>query len=235
MEGVVISVLEQTHDHLELVISDNASTDDTEAVCRALARADSRVVYRRQRDDLGLLANFRFVLSESHGEFFRWIGDDDSLHPEYSARCVAVLEQHPDALLTTTRIAYADPDGVTQSDSTYDGVAMASADPVDRLDSMLGYLNQSYLLVDPLYAMLRRDGVLDIARRNMLREDQLYSTKLALAGPWAHVPELLANRHIRPIPAAGPGASAPSARLAGPRHELTAVLRNPARGRSIRS
>jgi hypothetical protein len=32
----------------------------------------------------------------------------------------------------------------------------------------------------------------------MLREDQLYSTKLALAGPWAHVPELLANRHIRP-------------------------------------
>jgi hypothetical protein len=86
---------------------------------------------------------------------------------------------------------------VTETDCSYDGIAMSSADPVDRLDAMLRYLNESYLLVDPLYAMMRRARMLGIVRRNMLREDQLYSAKLALAGPWAHVPELLANRHIR--------------------------------------
>jgi glycosyltransferase involved in cell wall biosynthesis len=197
VEGVVASVLAQTHDHLELIISDNASSDGTESVCRALAATDSRVIYHRQSDDIGLLANFRFVLSESRGEFFRWIGDDDTLHADYAATCIAMLRQNPDAVLTTTQISYTDPDGVTETDCSYDGIAMSSADPVDRLDAMLRYLNESYLLVDPLYAMMRRARMLGIVRRNMLREDQLYSAKLALAGPWAHVPELLANRHIR--------------------------------------
>ena len=58
LEEVVWSVLAQEHDHLELVICDNASTDDTEEVSRALAKADSRIVYHRHPENVGLLNNF---------------------------------------------------------------------------------------------------------------------------------------------------------------------------------
>jgi hypothetical protein len=59
---------------------------------------------------------------------------------------------------------------------------------------MLRLLNASHLLIDPLYGMVRRETVAAIPRRNMLREDEVFATKLALAGPWRHVPEVLAHR-----------------------------------------
>ena len=49
-------------------------------------------------------------------------------------------------------------------------------------------------LIDPLYGMARRAPVAAIPRRNMLREDEVFATKLALAGPWGHVPDVLARR-----------------------------------------
>ena len=79
----------------------------------------------------------------------------------------------------------------------YDPAPLASADPVVRLGAMLALLNRSYLLVDPLYGLVRRSRVAAIPRRNMLREDQVFATKLALAGPWGHVAEILAHRHTR--------------------------------------
>ena len=59
--------------------------------------------------------------------------------------------------MVTTRIAYTSPDGVTSSDHSYDGARMASLDPVERLTEMMRLLNESYLLIDPLYALVRRE------------------------------------------------------------------------------
>ena len=79
----------------------------------------------------------------------------------------------------------------------YDETALGSDDPVERFIEMLRLLNESYLLIDPLYGMMRREPVAAIPRRNMLREDEVFATKLALAGPWRHVPEVLARRNWR--------------------------------------
>jgi hypothetical protein len=51
------------------------------------------------------------------------------------------------------------------------------------------------VLLDPLYGTFRRDAVVEIPRRNMLREDEVFATKLALAGPWAHLNEVLSHRY----------------------------------------
>ena len=53
VEGVARRVLDQDYHNVELLISDNASTDGTEDVCRELARADSRVRYHRQPHNIG--------------------------------------------------------------------------------------------------------------------------------------------------------------------------------------
>jgi glycosyltransferase involved in cell wall biosynthesis len=190
---VVRSVLAQDHQNVELVISDNASTDDTEDVCRALAKEDPRIAYHRQAENIGLLNNFMAVIALASGTHFRWIGDDDRLEPAFVSRCLAEFAADPRLILVTTGLDYAGPDGVSQS-AVYDGTALRSDDPVDRFEEMLRLLNESHLLIDPLYGMVRRAPVAAIRRRNMLREDEVFATKLALAGPWGHVPEVLARR-----------------------------------------
>jgi glycosyltransferase involved in cell wall biosynthesis len=190
---VVSSVLSQDYEHLELVISDNASTDNTEAVCRELAAGDSRIVYRRQRRNVGILENFVRTITLARGELFRWIGDDDRLEPAFASECVRRFADDPRLVLVTTGIDYTGPDGVVSS-ASYPGTALGSDDPATRFIEMLRLLNESYLLLDPLYAMLRREPVAAIPRRNMLHEDEVFAAKLALVGPWGHVPTVLAHR-----------------------------------------
>jgi glycosyltransferase involved in cell wall biosynthesis len=193
LTGVVRSVLAQSHARVQLVISDNASTDSTEEVCRDLAASDDRIAYHRQPENIGLLNNFIEVMRRAEGDLFRWIGDDDRLEPDCVSRLLAAFADDPRLILVTSQIRYTGPDGRSET-SPYDGTALGSDDPVERLTEMLRLLNESHLLIDPLYGMVRRAPVADIPRRNMLREDEVFAAKLALAGPWGHVPAVLAHR-----------------------------------------
>jgi cellulose synthase/poly-beta-1,6-N-acetylglucosamine synthase-like glycosyltransferase len=193
LEPAVRSALAQDYPNLELVISDNASTDGTEELCRELARADSRIAYHRQAENIGLLNNFMATMRLARGTFLRWIGDDDWLAPSYVSRCVEVFAGDERLILVTTQLNYRGAGGVMET-AAYDGTALLSDDPVERFTEWLRLLNQSYLVLDPLSAMVRRAAVLPVPRRNMLREDQIFAAKMALIGPWGHVPAVLGQR-----------------------------------------
>jgi glycosyltransferase involved in cell wall biosynthesis len=190
---VVGSVLAQDHAELELVICDNASTDDTEDVCRELAAKDHRISYHRQAENVGILNNFRTAMRVATGTYFRWIGDDDRLEPACLSTLWRPFETDPRLILVTGQIAYETTAGALQT-AAYEGSGLGSDDPVDRFVEMLRLLNESHLQIDPLYGLMRRDVVAALPRRNMLREDEVFATKLALAGPWAHVNQVLAYR-----------------------------------------
>jgi hypothetical protein len=144
--------------------------------------------------NIGLLNNFVSALKLATGDFFRWVGDDDWLAPTCVSRSLDVFEADSRLLLVTTQVEYLEPDGHAQS-ALYQGTALGSDDPITRFCEMLRLLNESRLMLDIVYGLFRREAILNIERRNMLREDQVYATKLALAGPWGHVPEVLARRY----------------------------------------
>lgn len=194
LESVAKSVLAQDHERLELVISDNASTDGTEEIARGLVAADRRVIYHRHGENVGLLNNFVHAMRLARGRYIRWIGDDDWIAPNYVTRCLGEFAADNRLVLVTTRMAYTSDDGVTRHGSRQSGV-LCSDDPVERFTEVVRLLTEGYLNIDPLYALIKRDAILGIDRRNMLREDEVFATKLALAGPWGHVPEVLAHRH----------------------------------------
>src|SRR5262245_33185402 len=77
LRRVLESVIGQTYTNFKLVISDNASTDGTEALCRELSRKDERVIYIRQVENIGAEKNFDFVLSKADSEYFMWNAADD--------------------------------------------------------------------------------------------------------------------------------------------------------------
>jgi len=190
---VVESVLAQTCTDLELVISDNASTDGTEDLCRRFAAVDPRVVYRRHPANVGLLNNFVSAAETATGTYLRWIGDDDWLEPEFVARVLAAFGEDPRRVLVTTELVYRDEAGVETLDAGYDPSAMASPDPVHRLGAVLRMLTNDVPVVDPVYGTIRRD-LATIPRKNMMREDQVFAARLALGGPWGHVAAPLAGR-----------------------------------------
>lgn len=189
-------MLAQDHPRLELIISDNASTDGTDVLCQRLARADRRIVYFRQPANIGLFNNFLFCIQKASGAFFRWIGDDDWLAPSYVSRCLDALLSDDALILVTTQIEYARPDG-TIFTPTCSTEPFRARDPLVRFAELTNCLANT-LPVDPLYSLLKRDIVTSISRRNTIREDEVFACKLALAGPWGHLHETLARRSVHP-------------------------------------
>jgi hypothetical protein len=95
----VESVLGQTHRNIELVISDNASDDRTETLCRALSASDERIRYLRSSVNRGPTANFNTLFGEMGGEYVMVLSDDDWLDRTYIATCLAELRTRPDHVL----------------------------------------------------------------------------------------------------------------------------------------
>lgn len=94
-------LLAQTFGDFEIFISDNASTDQTEAICKAYAARDSRIRYFRQPKNLGAEGNFRFVLDEARAPYFMWSATDDTRSPEYLEENVSFLDTHPTYVAST--------------------------------------------------------------------------------------------------------------------------------------
>lgn len=122
------SLLVQSLGDFELLIADNASTDNTPEICARLAEADKRVRVIRRNVNIGAPRNWNALVSEARGEFFKWATASDWCAPELLERCVNVLESDPTAVLAYAGTMLVDEDG--HSVGVYDGdlqVTMPSA------------------------------------------------------------------------------------------------------------
>lgn len=90
------SLLRQTFTDFELIISDNASTDGTEGICRHYVAKDSRIRYCRQSQNKGGSWNFNFVLHEAQCDYFMWAACDDSWDKNFIKDCVNFMDNHTD-------------------------------------------------------------------------------------------------------------------------------------------
>ena len=109
LERSIASVLRQTYRHFSLVVSDNASNDDTAAVVASFR--DPRLVYRPLQRNIDRAANTNRLIQLAETEFMVLLGDDDQLHPEHLLRTVDVLKRWPTVGVAHTGCVIADVDG----------------------------------------------------------------------------------------------------------------------------
>lgn len=108
LRAALDSLLAQDYANIELIISDNASTDDTEAICEEYAARDTRIRYHRQLQNQGAIWNFNRAFELSSGPYFMWAAYDDMRAPSYVRRCVEALEATPKAAVCCTQVQFID-------------------------------------------------------------------------------------------------------------------------------
>lgn len=192
LEAAVESVLAQSFGDLELIISDNASTDGTEAIGRALAARDPRVTYQRNAENVGLSANHNLLVPLARGRLFKWANADDVLRPGYLERCVAAIDADPSVVLAYPRTAFVDGDGAPL-DITDTRWHLVSDDPSERLLFAIlasHYNNASNGVIRT--AALRRTRLLP----RYAGGDYRLMAELSVLGKFVEIPELLFVRRI---------------------------------------
>jgi len=93
LQAALASACAQTYPNLEIIVLDDASSDNTPAVVRAFQQQDDRIVYVRNHRNRGLVANWRQGVEMARGDFFCFLGDDDTLEPAFVETLLQPLRQ----------------------------------------------------------------------------------------------------------------------------------------------
>ncbi len=191
LEEALASIAAQTFADYEVIVSDNASTDATEAICRRHAARDARIRYERNPTNIGGDRNYYRCFERSRGEFFLGVAHDDRLHPAYLLKVVAVLKADPAVVFCHSRAQRIDETGAAIG--TNDARPFStSAKPHERFRDAIDFR--------PVIAHL---GVI---RASMLRRmppllaypdsDNYWQAEFALRGTLVEIPEALFYRRI---------------------------------------
>ncbi len=194
LADAIDSVLGQTFEDFELIISNNGSTDCTEEICRQYAARDQRVRYFNTSTNHGLSWNFNRVVHLATGSYFRWQCYDDACLPPLLARCVDALDRRPEVILAYGRTILLDENG---GESVYDDcLDLDSPSPYRRYRRFLWHYRYG-ALCNVLYGLMRTN-VLRCTRliARYVDSDVVLIGDLALRGAFHEIPEPLFVRRL---------------------------------------
>lgn len=183
------SALHQNYENIEVIISDNASTDETENVCQFYCKQDGRLKYVRQPINLGATANFNDVRKQAAGQYFMWLADDDWLDAAYASSCVRELILDPDVAIVCGRSIY------------YRGEKKAYGETAINLlqDAWWQRILKYYWRVEGngiMYGLMRTADVQQIELQNTMGGDWLLVARIAAIGKAKTLSEISLHRDV---------------------------------------
>lgn len=186
--SAIESVLAQTWPELTLTVIDNCSTDATPEILSRYA-TDRRIRLRRNRADVGPVANCQRAFWEGDAAFVLPKTADDLLAPEFIERVMAVMLAQPDCVMChADGLVFDETGAVAMSYPESHRLLATDDDPVERACHVMG----RYTSAPSFWGIYRRDAVDRLARINYRAGwDHSVLAELALYGAIHHVPELL--------------------------------------------
>src|SRR3989339_757173 len=191
------SLLSQSFDDFELIISDNASTDATQQICEEYAAKDKRIRYHRNEQNLGAARNFNRLAELAKGSYFKWAAHDDICNPTLLEKAVGVLDEDK-----STSIAYAKTIIRDERDNKQwmyeDGLNLTQDSPHERFAILLEKMRRGNEC-HPVFGLtriglLRRTGLI----RPYVSSDEVLLGELALRGKFREIPEYLFLKRQHP-------------------------------------
>jgi glycosyltransferase involved in cell wall biosynthesis len=187
------ALLGQTFSDYELIIADNASTDQTAEICKRYETLDRRIRYVRHPHNIGAAPNHNFLVHEAKAELFKWASHDDLYDRELIAECVKALDAQPDVILAHSWTAIIDGTGTVTRAPQYQ-LRTASQSVAERFRSMLfdrGGDDDGGVIRTAVLRSTALNG-------SYYRADRTIVAELALRGRFYHVPDWLYFRRDHP-------------------------------------
>lgn len=115
------SAVSQTYQHIEIIVSDNCSSDDTESVVKEFR--DPRIRYYRQNKNIGAVPNCNFCLEQSQGTYFLALYDDDLIDDDFISTCMEAVRPpgEPGVIFTGARVIDSEGNVLSSSHNTVGG------------------------------------------------------------------------------------------------------------------
>ncbi len=117
LQTAIASVLNQTWQDFELIVTDDGSAESPQAIVESFQ--DSRVRFRRNPTNLGIAWNLTHALQLARGQYITTLNDDDQWTETFLATLVTPLEHHPDLILAFCDYFVMDAAGVIQDEWTH--------------------------------------------------------------------------------------------------------------------
>lgn len=186
------SLLAQTYTDFELIISDNASNDGTEEICRHYAAQDARIQYYRNEENIGASANYNKTFELARGIYFKWAAHDDICEPAFLECCVRALDDDPGIVLAYTQAKAIDSCGNTIN--TFPGKKYFDS-PIPRT-RFYEFVLDPYPVV-AVFGVMRHEALKKTRLiGNYTGSDRPLLSELSLLGKFYEVPEpLFLYRH----------------------------------------
>ena len=106
IEDTVRSALAQTLQDIEVVIVDNASTDNTWKILVQLSKDDKRVRIFRNEENLGPVRNWIRCIEEAKAEYSKILWSDDLISPTYLEKTLPLLDSETGFVYTAARVIF---------------------------------------------------------------------------------------------------------------------------------
>jgi glycosyltransferase involved in cell wall biosynthesis len=183
----------QTYKDFRMVVSDNASTDDTQRICKDYAARDSRITYRRIDKLIPASENYRGLIMDANTPFFMWISHDDIWHPTFIEKCLGAIRNRPGVVCVVPRSNIIDNEGRRTLDND---TAPLRGTQAQRMAQFLRKVNDNHRY----YGVFRTE----VLQRSFpigewfFAYDWLVVALSTLEGEHEEVPEVLFEKYANP-------------------------------------
>lgn len=181
------SILDQSYPDFELIISDNASTDRTEQICREFAAKDDRIRFFQNEVNIGAARNHNRVFELARGEFFKMASHDDLYPREMLKRSLEVFEKGTSSIA----VVYSYFEVIDEFGNSLE----VRTDRIEKKDSR-AHVRLTQLLLNigqysPTYGLIRSEVGRKVQRGSYPYSDKAYLAELAMLGEFWEVKEVL--------------------------------------------
>lgn len=191
LDRAISSLLGQSYNNFELIISDNASIDKTEKICLKFKKKDKRIRYYRNHKNLGAIWNFNRVFNLAKGKYFMWASADDYWLPDYLKSCFERFKQSTKVILVGTECKLIN--GQTEKKIYTDkGFSTVGMSPQLRLKTYKKIIHSGNHAGTILYGLHKKNILYKtMPFKNIICSDHLLLAQLSLLGEFVTIPKVL--------------------------------------------
>jgi len=187
------ALLKQTYSRIEIIVSDNGSTDSTREIIESIQTKEPRIRFLNSPLNRGSIWNFNEVLRASRGKYFMWAAHDDLHHLTFIEKCVQKMEEDENAVLCSPKVQFIDQ--ITDS-----LIAVSSLETLKRSSEVVSQFREVlwHFPAASLYGLYKLDRVSEISLPSIMGGDLVFIYEVSLRGKFLSIDEVLFSRIVRP-------------------------------------